>query len=269
MRTPGGARVRPVAAEQQLARGWAQLPPELSPQQWRPWLLSVQRAEVAGLHLAEVDLRACRFAGAHNLDRLRAEGAPLFTRTPGWWRARRKTLAEEQHWRATRPGRWRAAGWYPRVCQPPASPKAEAPGVVEPARLAALYRELRKGREDAKDEPGAADFYYGEMEMRRHDRETTPWPERVIVWVYWLVSGSLPDPTRPHPSPELASHRETSPAVSVHRRPTVAEPNRSATAGRRPSRRRGVEGAGCHSACHSTRYHAAQQDRTSWTAQLT
>jgi hypothetical protein len=25
-----------------------------------------------------------------------------------------------------------------------------------------------QGREDAKDEPGAADFYYGEMEMRRH-----------------------------------------------------------------------------------------------------
>lgn len=172
-------------------------------------MLSVQRTEVAGLHLAEVDLRACRFAGAHNLDRLRAEGAPLFTRTPGWWRARRKTLAEEQHWRATRPDRWRAAGWYPRVCQPPASPKAEAPGVVEPARLAALYR------------------------------------------------------ARAGVSPRNLTGRV------VHRRPTVAEPNRSATAGRRPSRRRGVEGAGCHSACHSTRYHAAQQDRTSWTAQLT
>jgi hypothetical protein len=61
--------------------------------------------------------------------------------------------------------------------------------VVEPARLAALYRDLRKGREDAKDEPGAADFYYGECEMRRHDRQTTPWPERMVLWLYWLVSG--------------------------------------------------------------------------------
>ena len=34
-------------------------------------------------------------------------------------------------------------------------------------RSPALYRALRKGREDVKDEPGAADFYYGEMEMRR------------------------------------------------------------------------------------------------------
>jgi hypothetical protein len=36
----------------------------------------------------------------------------------------------------------------------------------EAARIQAVYRDLRKGREDAKDEPGAADFYYGEMEKR-------------------------------------------------------------------------------------------------------
>jgi hypothetical protein len=39
---------------------------------------------------------------------------------------------------------------------------------VESAQLAGLYRALRKAREDAKDEPGAVDFYYGEMEMRRY-----------------------------------------------------------------------------------------------------
>jgi hypothetical protein len=178
------------AQEQQVAPGWARLPPGSPGQRWRPRLLSVQRADVAGLRLAEVDLRACRFAGAHNLDRLRIEGAPLFARTPGWWRARRKTLAEEQHWRATRPGRWRPGGWYPRACQPPASPRVEAPGVVEPARLAAVYRELRKGREDAKDEPGAADFYYGECEMRRHD-PTTPKAERWVGWFLGTRSGQV------------------------------------------------------------------------------
>jgi uncharacterized protein YjbI with pentapeptide repeats len=173
-------------------RGWERLPPGPRQQRWRPRLLSIRRADVAGLRLADVDLRACRFAGAHNLDRLRIEGAPLFARTPGWWRARRKTLAEEQHWRTTRQGRWLPGGWYPRACQPPDSPKpegpTEAPAVVEPARLAALYRELRKGREDAKDEPGAADFYYGEMEMRRSDA-STPWAERLILSGYWLVAG--------------------------------------------------------------------------------
>ncbi|WP_308407820.1 hypothetical protein [Streptomyces somaliensis] len=35
--------------------------------------------------------------------------------------------------------------------------------------MAALYRQLRKSLEDGKNEPDAADFYYGECEMRRHD----------------------------------------------------------------------------------------------------
>jgi hypothetical protein len=127
-------------------------------------------------------------AGAHNLDRLRIEGEPLFAPIHGWWRARRKTLAEEQHWRANRPGHWRPGGWYPQACQPPASKIVEQPVPVAPTQLAALYRELRKGREDAKDQPGAADFYYGEMEMRRHGPRA-PWAERLVLWLYWLVSG--------------------------------------------------------------------------------
>jgi uncharacterized protein YjbI with pentapeptide repeats len=172
--------------ERAFVRGWDRLPPGPRAERWRPRLLSVRRADVAGLRLADVDLRACRFAGAHHLDRLRIEGAPLFARTAGWWRARRKTIAEEQHWRADGPGRWRTAGWYPPACQPPAS--IEPGVVVEPARLAALYRELRKGREDAKDEPGAADFYYGECEMRRRDPGTSR-AERLVLWTYWLLSG--------------------------------------------------------------------------------
>ena len=48
--------------------------------------------------------------------------------------------------------------------------------MLEPGQIAGLYRELRKGREDAKDEPGAADFYYGEMEMRRRARPLTRQP---------------------------------------------------------------------------------------------
>jgi hypothetical protein len=63
---------------------------------------------------------------------------------------------------------------------------------------------LRKGREDNKDEPGAADFYYGEMEMRRHAKRSEARRERrrehrstgaaaaveyVILSVYWLVAG--------------------------------------------------------------------------------
>jgi hypothetical protein len=73
--------------------------------------------------------------------------------------------------------------------------------VLNPGQVAGLYRALRKGREDIKDEPGAADFYYGEMEMRRASPGTDSNPdrlsransrglvERVILTAYWLVSG--------------------------------------------------------------------------------
>jgi hypothetical protein len=70
---------------------------------------------------------------------------------------------------------------------------------VEPQIIAAIYRDLRKGREDRGDAPGAGDFYYGEMEMRRHagppqkgrapGRLTRDRGERAELWLYWLVSG--------------------------------------------------------------------------------
>ena len=63
---------------------------------------------------------------------------------------------------------------------------------------AAIYRSLRRGLEEAGDSPGAADFYYGEMEARRHGAKrqgsrsgrTTASGERAILTAYWLVSGS-------------------------------------------------------------------------------
>ncbi len=55
--------------------------------------------------------------------------------------------------------------------------------------VAAAYRQLRKAFEDGKNEPGAADFHYGEMEMRRHDMTSTPRAERGLLHLYWLLSG--------------------------------------------------------------------------------
>ncbi|WP_252370200.1 hypothetical protein [Streptomyces hygroscopicus] len=57
-----------------------------------------------------------------------------------------------------------------------------------PSVIATTYRQLRKSREDAKDEPGAADFYYGEMEMRRHSKAWRT-AERWLLQLYWLLSG--------------------------------------------------------------------------------
>ena len=51
-----------------------------------------------------------------------------------------------------------------------------------------MYRALRKSLEGRSNEPGAADFYYGEMEMRRRDSSTSRL-ERAIIWLYWAVAG--------------------------------------------------------------------------------
>jgi hypothetical protein len=191
--------------EEQIARAWRRLlAGEIAE---RPQLLSLRRANVAGLGLSNVSVADCRFAGAHNLDKLRLESDVSFAAAPslagslaGWGRQRwggREVIAEERAWRANRPG-WAGRRWIA-----PGRPdwRDDQPGVLDPGQIAGLYRALRKGREDVKDEPGAADFYYGEMEMRRARprRGSTPGGqpaaaargrvERGIVTAYWLVSG--------------------------------------------------------------------------------
>jgi uncharacterized protein YjbI with pentapeptide repeats len=179
-----------------------------------PRLLSLRRVDVTHLRLVNVDLRPCPFEGAHHLDLIVIEGVSPFANAPrpeyiraGRWKlprhrwTRRQTLAEEHHWRAAhvtaRTGgqrRWRHradSGWqsardsqYMWLMER----TGEAVNVVSPDRLAGEYRALRKAQEDNKNEPGAADFYYGEMEMRRH-ATTTPLAERAILTTYWLVAG--------------------------------------------------------------------------------
>jgi hypothetical protein len=140
---------------------------------------------VSRLTLSNVNLEECRFFAAHGLDELRIDRV-VFPRPPNTWRwTRRQTIAEEHDWRAHVT---KAKGWTShRVSQyefPPWPPQPAAE--LEPDEVAGLYRQLRKGREDSRDEPGANDFYYGEMEMRRRGG---PWAERLILWAYWLVAG--------------------------------------------------------------------------------
>jgi uncharacterized protein YjbI with pentapeptide repeats len=151
---------------------------------WVPVLASLAGVDVAGLVVVDVDMGHCRFAGAYHLDQLQLEGRCRFSYPPGnsrlaWapskW-TRRQVLAEERSWR----------GWPTEGSEAEDAMWSEQPVTAE--RLAVLYRALRKALEDVKNEPGAADFYYGEMEMRRH-ADTTMRPERAILWLYWLVSG--------------------------------------------------------------------------------
>lgn len=152
-------------------------------------LVSINGVDAAYLALQDVDLSLCRFAGAVHLDQLRVDGWCTFASVPtGWgrrfpWRwSRRNTLAEEHYWRVRTAGGGEhatARGWAP----PPQSVPE-----LRPAAVAALYRQLRKSLEDGKNEPDAADFYYGECEMRRHD-VARPWAERALLRAYWALSG--------------------------------------------------------------------------------
>ncbi|MGW6026570.1 hypothetical protein [Streptomyces sp. NPDC055099] len=149
-------------------------------------LASLRGVDAAHLVLADVDLSGCLFAGTVHLDQLRLEGACTFDTTPPavrWRRwppvrfTERRVLAEEHHWRASQPRSVR--GWNVAVF---------GAGRSGPLQLAPVYRALRKAFEDAKHEPGAADFYYGEMEMRRH-ADDIPSSERGLLSAYWALSG--------------------------------------------------------------------------------
>lgn len=183
-----------------------------------PRVVSLRGARVVDLALSGVDLRTCHFRGAHGLASLRFEQVLLAEPPEGWTRARRGpfpirwtrrvAIAEEHRWRAAEGFRWPKPDWP--------SFRAAEPPTPTPHQIAAIYRSLRKGQEERKDEPGAADFYYGEMEMRRHSRYSddqalrskppyeapsleasanydntrhTPLAERLVLWLYWLVSG--------------------------------------------------------------------------------
>jgi hypothetical protein len=82
--------------------------------------------------------------------------------------------------------RGRAAAWLDKSAEG-CTQKTARDSQADAERLAKIYRALRKGREDEGNAPGAGDFYYGEMEMRRHGQASRP--ERLVIWLYWLVSG--------------------------------------------------------------------------------
>ncbi|MCX4629804.1 pentapeptide repeat-containing protein [Streptomyces sp. NBC_01443] len=149
-------------------------------------VFSLRGVDAAHLVLTDIDLTSCLFAGTVHLDQLRLEGECSFPEVPSGVRivrrrivrwTPRRTLSEEHHWRASRQAN--PSGWAPA----PAGTET-----VGPAALAAVYRQLRKSLEDGKNEPDAADFYYGEMEMRRNDPRR-PTAERSLLAAYWAISG--------------------------------------------------------------------------------
>jgi uncharacterized protein YjbI with pentapeptide repeats len=153
-------------------------------------LRSLRGVDAEHLTLSDADLSQCLIYGIYRPEELRLAGRCMFAPTPrgwhGWYRrwkyvpwrwTRREALYEELLWRRESPTS--ALGWPIVVPGEGGAPSA--------AWLAVLYRQLRKSVEEARNEPGAADLYYGEMEMRR--LSTMGRDERWLLTAYWLVSG--------------------------------------------------------------------------------
>lgn len=177
-------------------------------QGWRPRLLTMRNASVGGLLIAEFDLSACWFAGTLGMETLALLSTVKLASSPEpRWRVlrrwtKRQTIAEEHRWRTRawhrsdeesagvggdrqRPGNWSAVPDIPawltvRGAQAQAEERA-------PLQIANNYRALRKGLEDFGNYPDASDFYYGEMEMRRHGAPTRG--EALVLFGYWIASG--------------------------------------------------------------------------------
>lgn len=162
-----------------------------------PRIVALGGTDVGPLTVSYTRLSECRLAGVHNLNQLTIEGHRAFESSPPRaWLARRAIIRDEHLLRAT---------WGPRAGRGHwALPGAPSETPESAAEVEQAYRALRRGRADAKDEIGGADFYYGEMEMRRFGqyllarrrRRERWWPgwaaargEHLLLWLYWAVSG--------------------------------------------------------------------------------
>ena len=153
-----------------------------------PQIMTLKGTDAVNLTLSGIDLSQCLFATAAHIDQLSLDGSVVFANRPRfgyleWIRTRRQMIIEEHHWRSHRLERSKWA----RCTDHPMSATTSVV-VQKPEVIAAIYRSLRKSQEDNKNEPGAADFYFGEMEMRRYSGSSSL-AERAIITTYWLGSG--------------------------------------------------------------------------------
>jgi hypothetical protein len=105
---------------------------------------------------------------------------------PIWYWTRRQALADERLWRCHHDHAVKKAGW-----NAPAQDDA-----LELKRIEAFYRQLRKALEDAKNEPGAADFYYAKMAMRRLAAPVRS-VQRLLFTAYWRCPATACAPVEP------------------------------------------------------------------------
>jgi hypothetical protein len=168
-------------------------PPREAPDTGR--IRSLRGASLENVTIEDAEMGSCLFDGAYKLDQLQIAPSCRFAAppdAPGF--AHRQTIAEENLWRAQQPPRrFGDASWEPPTLPDWLGTRVPPPLLLEPADIALLYRALRKSMEDRKDQPGAADFYYGEM--RRHSARRLS-GEALLLSLFWASSGRRCRPRR-------------------------------------------------------------------------
>lgn len=157
-------------------------------------ILAVRNSDAGNMSFSHIDLSRCSFQGAHSLGSIDLDSSVSFSSGPRWAR-RRRFIADEYAWRHDA-GWTHKVGWSLPGVHVAATPTTLTNGMPKPvllrpleaAQVASIYRDLRRSLEAKSDMPGAADFYYGEMDMRRwsHGR---PLMERLLLWFYWITCG--------------------------------------------------------------------------------
>jgi uncharacterized protein YjbI with pentapeptide repeats len=153
-------------------------------------ILTIQDADCGNLRLSSVDLRACSFYGCHDLQAITLESTVSLPSVPKPLRSRRKCIVDEIVWRKTNT-RWRKTDWVSADSETERGDlgiSAIDANMLTAGEIARVYRSLRVSVEGQSNQPGATDFYYGEMEMRRLDGSASR-SDRFIIWFYWLLSG--------------------------------------------------------------------------------
>jgi uncharacterized protein YjbI with pentapeptide repeats len=177
------ARVREILLER-VTSGSQLVIAGLDSAQTKQAVLSIQSADAGAMLFTNVDMSRCLFYGANDLEGIRIEPTVTLARSPKW-RSRRRCVADEFAWRAHLNRRLNRA-W--KSISPDWGVAGRNLSGLDAAEVASVYRGLRRSFEARGNEPGAADFYYGEMEMRRSASSTLR-AERFILSVYWVISG--------------------------------------------------------------------------------
>ncbi|MEU3167271.1 pentapeptide repeat-containing protein [Streptosporangium sp. NPDC006930] len=174
-----GGQVRSGVSEFNIEQCSSSAPFTIAPLSFegKPSILALNGTDLNNFIFSGLDLRRARIETAANVDKVAIQG-PILMHIPPVLRSRRAVLLGEIAYRSETVGR---RSWRKRA-------SADVLPIPSASELQASYRALRKAQEDRKDEPGSADFYYGEMEMRRL-ASTKPSSEWIILTLYWLVSG--------------------------------------------------------------------------------